>query len=197
MNIYYDKDSHPQFLAGKRIAIIGYGSQGHAHANNLKDSGHDVIVGLRPESRSWDKAKTAGLKVAGTSEAALAADIVMMLVPDEIAPEVYRQEIAPHLRPGQYLAFAHGFSVHFGKIVPPKEVNVKAKPPERTRVTQAEADADDRMRKWKRSLEGRALGLFGEVLSKVVGGYLAIVGMGLGIVMLRHGVRVDPQRTQR
>src|SRR5205807_2374500 len=107
MNIYYDKDSHPQFLAGKRIAIIGYGSQGHAHANNLKDSGHDVIVGLRPESRSWDKAKTAGLKVAGTSEAALAADIVMMLVPDEIAPEVYRQEIAPHLRPGQYLAFAH------------------------------------------------------------------------------------------
>jgi ketol-acid reductoisomerase len=124
MNIYYDKDSNPQFLAGKKIAIIGYGSQGHAHANNLRDAGHDVVVGLRPESPSWAKAKTAGLKVASTSEAASAADIVMMLVPDEIAPEVYRKEIAPHLRPAQYLAFAHGFSIHFGKIVPPKEINV-------------------------------------------------------------------------
>src|SRR5437762_9011899 len=78
MNIYYDKDSHPQFLDGKKIAIIGYGSQGHAHANNLRDSGHDVVVGLRPESSSWAKAKTAGLKVTSTSEAASVADIVMM-----------------------------------------------------------------------------------------------------------------------
>ncbi len=124
MNIYYEKDSHPEFLAGKKIAIIGYGSQGHAHANNLRDAGHDVIVGLRPESPSWVKAKAAGLKAASTSEAASAANIVMMLVPDEVAPEIYRNEIAPHLRSGQYLAFAHGFSIHFGKIVPPKEINV-------------------------------------------------------------------------
>ena len=81
MNIYYDKDSHPQFLDGKKIAIIGYGSQGHAHANNLRDSGHDVVVGLRPESSSWAKAKNAGLKVAITSEAASVADIVMMTLP--------------------------------------------------------------------------------------------------------------------
>src|SRR5947208_1533390 len=124
MNIYYEKDSHAQFLNGKKIAVIGYGSQGHAHANNLRDSGYSVMVGLRPESASWAKAKTAGLNVSSPSEAASVAEIVMMLVPDEIAPEVYRKEIAPHLRPGQYLAFAHGFSIHFGKIIPPKEVNV-------------------------------------------------------------------------
>lgn len=124
MKIYYDKDSHPQFLKGKKIAIIGYGSQGHAHANNLRDSGHEVIVGLRPESASWTKAKTAGLNVTRPAEAAAVADIVMMLVPDETAPEVYRNEIAPNLRAGNYLAFAHGFSIHFGKIIPPQEVNV-------------------------------------------------------------------------
>jgi ketol-acid reductoisomerase len=124
MKIYYDKDSNPQFLAGKKIAIIGYGSQGHAHANNLKDSGHDVVVGLRPGSSSWLKAQNAGLKVANASDAASIADIIMMLVPDETAPDVYRNEIAGNLRPGKYLAFAHGFSVHFGKIVPPKEVSV-------------------------------------------------------------------------
>jgi ketol-acid reductoisomerase len=124
MKIYYDKDSNPQFLAGKKIAIIGYGSQGHAHANNLKDSGHDVVVGLRPGSSSWSKAQNAGLQVANASDAASIADIIMMLVPDETAPDVYRNEIAGNLRPGKYLAFAHGFSVHFGKIVPPKDVSV-------------------------------------------------------------------------
>ena len=124
MKIYYDKDSNPQFLAGKKIAIIGYGSQGHAHANNLKDAGHDVFVGLRPGSPSWSKAQNAGLKVTSTSEAASIADIIMMLVPDETAPDVYRNDIAGKLRCGKYLAFAHGFSVHFGKVVPPKDVNV-------------------------------------------------------------------------
>ena len=124
MNIYYDKDSNPQFLTGKKIAVIGYGSQGHAHAKNLKDSGHDVVVGLRPGSSSWSKAQKAGLKVASASEAASIADIIMMLVPDETAPDVYRNDIAGKLRTGKYLAFAHGFSVHFGKIVPPKDVNV-------------------------------------------------------------------------
>lgn len=124
MNIYYDKDSRPQFLQGKKIAIIGYGSQGFAHANNLKDSGHNVIVGLRPGSQSWCKAQKAGLQVRSTSEAAAAAEVIMMLVPDETAPWVYRDEIASRLEPGKYLAFAHGFSIHFGKIVPPKDVNV-------------------------------------------------------------------------
>jgi ketol-acid reductoisomerase len=124
MQIYYDKDSNPQRLKGKTIAIIGYGSQGHAHANNLKDSGHEVIVGLRPGSASWGKAENAGLQVKSTQEAAAQGDVIMMLVPDEIAPRAYRDEIASHLKPGKYLAFAHGFSIHFGKIVPPREVNV-------------------------------------------------------------------------
>ncbi len=124
MQIYYDNDSQREFLTGKRIAVIGYGSQGFAHSNNLKDSGHDVTVGLRPGSQSWCKAQKAGLKVKSTAEAAAGADLIMMLVPDETAPWVYRDEIAPHLAPGKYLAFAHGFSIHFGKIVPPEDVNV-------------------------------------------------------------------------
>ena len=124
MKIYYDKDANPKFLQGKKIAIIGYGSQGHAHANNLRDSGHQVVVGLRPGSQSWTKATSAGLQVKSTSEAATGADIVMILVPDETAPAVYRNEIAPQLRPGAYLAFAHGFSIHFRKVTPPKDVNV-------------------------------------------------------------------------
>jgi len=124
MNIYYDRDSDPRSLQGKKIAIIGYGSQGYAHSNNLKDSGHNVVVGLRPGSQSWAKAEKAGLQVKSTPDAAAWADVIMMLVPDETAPWVYRDEIAPHLRPGKYLAFAHGFSIHFGKIVPPGDVNV-------------------------------------------------------------------------
>jgi ketol-acid reductoisomerase len=124
MKILYDKDSRPEFLAGKRIAVIGYGSQGHAHAHNLRDSGHNVVVGLRPGSQSWTKAAKAGVEVKSAAEAAKGADVVMILVPDETAPAVYRDEIAGQLRPGSYLAFAHGFGIHFGKIVPPKEVNV-------------------------------------------------------------------------
>ena len=124
MKIYYDKDANPKFLSGKRIAIIGYGSQGHAHANNLRDSGHDVVVGLRPGSQSWSKATNAGLQVKSTSEAATGADIVMVVVPDETAPAAYRDEIAPRLKSGAYLAFAHGFAIHFRKVVPPKDVNV-------------------------------------------------------------------------
>ena len=124
MKIFYDQDCHPQFLAGKKIAIIGYGSQGHAHANNLKDAGHQVTVGLRPDSKSWCKAQKAGLEVKSTAEAAAEADVVMMLVPDETAPAIYRNEIAQGLGPGKYLAFAHGFSIHFRKITPPGNVNV-------------------------------------------------------------------------
>jgi ketol-acid reductoisomerase len=124
MKVYYDRDADLSHLAGKKIAIIGYGSQGYAHANNLRDSGCDVVIGLRPESASRAKAASAGFKVKTAAEAAFDADIVMMLVPDEIAPRVYSQEIAPSLSPNKYLGFAHGFSIHFKKIVPPPYVNV-------------------------------------------------------------------------
>ncbi len=124
MNIYYDKDADPHFLAGKRIAVIGYGSQGFAHSNNLKDSGCDVIVGLRPNSPSCAKAQAAGLEVLPVADAAEQGDIVMMLTPDELTPGIYQREIESHLKPGKYLAVAHGFSIHFKRIVPPAEVNV-------------------------------------------------------------------------
>jgi ketol-acid reductoisomerase len=124
MKVFYDKDADLKNIRGKRIAVIGYGSQGYAHANNLRDSGCDVSVGLRAASPTREKAESAGFKVFGTAEAAFNADVVMMLVPDELAPKIYQQEIAPNLLPGNSLAFAHGFSIHFRKIVPPPEVNV-------------------------------------------------------------------------
>ena len=124
MNVYYDKDADLELLTAKKIAIIGYGSQGHAQANNLKDSGCDVVVGLRDCSPSRTKAEAAGLEVINTADAAMVADVVMMLVPDELAPGIYKNEIAPNLRAGDYLAFAHGFGIHFAKIVPAKDINV-------------------------------------------------------------------------
>ena len=124
MKVFYDKDANEQLIKNKRVAVIGYGSQGHAHANNLKDSGADVIVGLPQSSKSWQKAEAAGLEVMFTSDAVKMADVVMVLVPDELAPTVYKNEIEPFLTAGKYLAFAHGFSVHFKKIVPPADVNV-------------------------------------------------------------------------
>ena len=124
MKIYYDKDADPKALAGKRIAIIGYGSQGFGHSNNLKDSGCDVIVGLRADSPSVAKAQSAGLEVLPVADAAERADIIMLLTPDELTPGIYKREIEPHLRPGKYLAVAHGFSIHFKKIVPPAGVSV-------------------------------------------------------------------------
>jgi ketol-acid reductoisomerase len=124
MNIYYDKDANQDLLRDKQIAVIGYGSQGFAQANNLKDSGCNVTVGLRAESPSWKKAENAGLKVAPVAQAAAEADIVMMLVPDELAPEVYAREVAESLTPGKYLAFSHGFSIHYKFIEPPADANV-------------------------------------------------------------------------
>lgn len=124
MKVYYDKDANEQLIKNKRVAVIGFGSQGHAHANNLKDSGADVIVGLPQNSKSWAKAETAGHEVMFTPDAVKMADVVMVLVPDELAPNVYKNEIEPNLSAGKYLAFAHGFSVHFKKIVPPADVNV-------------------------------------------------------------------------
>ncbi len=124
MKVYYEKDADLGLLKDKTIAIIGYGSQGHAHANNLRDSGFDVVVGLRPDGTSAAKAKAAGFTVLSVAEAAAKAQVVMVLVPDELQADVYRGEIAPGLQEGDYLAFAHGFNIHFGQIVPPSGVNV-------------------------------------------------------------------------
>jgi ketol-acid reductoisomerase len=124
MQTFYDKDIDRRVLTGKMVAVIGYGSQGHAHANNLKESGCKVVVGLREDSPSRAKAEGQGLPVRTAAEATRIADVVMMLVPDELAPRVYRDEIAPNLRAGAALAFAHGFGVHFKKVVPPDNVDV-------------------------------------------------------------------------
>lgn len=124
MNVLREADASLDLLRGKRVAVIGYGSQGHAHANNLRDSGLDVVVGLRRDGSSWAKAEQAGLEVLDTSAAAKAAQVIMMVVPDELAAELYETDIAAGLVPGDYLAFAHGFNIHFKKIVPPAGVNV-------------------------------------------------------------------------
>jgi ketol-acid reductoisomerase len=124
LNIYYDKDADLGRLRDKTVAIIGYGSQGHAHAQNLHASGVSVIVGLRRDSSSWKKAEDAGLAVAEVPEAAKAGDIVMLTLPDELAAGIYRDQIAPNLEPGNCLAVAHGFNIHFQAIQPPEDVNV-------------------------------------------------------------------------
>ncbi|MER3452698.1 MAG: ketol-acid reductoisomerase, partial [Acidimicrobiia bacterium] len=117
--VYYEKDADPGIIAGRRVAIIGYGSQGHAHALNLRDSGVDVRVGLREGSASRPKAEAAGLRVVPIDEAAAEADLVMLLLPDTEQKKVYEAAIAPHLRDGDALFFAHGFNIRFGRIVPP------------------------------------------------------------------------------
>ena len=123
-NMYYDKDANLELLADKRIAVIGFGSQGHAHALNLKDSGCQVAVGLYEGSRSWDEAEGAGLLVMNVAEAASWADIIMILVPEPVQPDLYREAIAPGLKAGDTLMFAHGFNIRFYQIVPPADVDV-------------------------------------------------------------------------
>ena len=124
MKVHHDQDATLDPLKGKKIAIIGYGSQGHAHALNLKDSGMDVRVGLRADSASRPKAENAGLRVVDTAAAAKEADVIMMLTPDEQSSEIYDRDIAPALTKGKYLAWGHGFNIHFKKVVPPADVNV-------------------------------------------------------------------------
>ena len=123
-DIFYDKDADLSKLAGKTVAILGYGSQGHAHALNLKDSGVSVVVGLRPDSSSRAKAEEAGLEVLDIPEAAARGDVVMILLPDEKQGQIWREQIAPGIEPGDLLLFAHGFAIHFGEIEPPEGVDV-------------------------------------------------------------------------
>jgi ketol-acid reductoisomerase len=122
--LYYQKDCNPKALEGKTIAIIGYGSQGHAHALNLKDSGYSVIIGLYEGSKSWAIAEAAGFAVYPSAEAARLADIVMILVNDEKQAALYKEHIAPNLQPGNSLVFSHGFNIHYGQIIPPADVDV-------------------------------------------------------------------------
>ena len=122
--MFYENDTNLGLLQGKKIAVIGFGSQGHAHALNLHESGVDVIVGLYEGSKSWNKAKEAGLEVTTTSEAAKNADIIIILVPDEKQAKLYREEIEPYLEDGNALVFAHGFNIHFKQIIPPSNVDV-------------------------------------------------------------------------
>ncbi|NJK72806.1 MAG: ketol-acid reductoisomerase [Synechococcaceae cyanobacterium SM2_3_60] len=122
--MYYDADANLDLLSGKTIAVIGYGSQGHAHALNLHNSGINVVVGLYKGSRSWEKATNDGLTVKTVADAAAMADMIMILLPDEVQGKIYAEEIAPNLQPGNALLFAHGFNIHFRQIVPPADVDV-------------------------------------------------------------------------
>jgi len=124
MKVYYDKDADLSLIKGKQITIVGYGSQGHAHAQNLRDSGVNVIVALRKTGASWKKAEAAGLKVMEVAAAVKAADVVMMLLPDETIPQVYNDDVAPNMKAGAALAFAHGFNVHYNQVVPRTDIDV-------------------------------------------------------------------------
>ncbi len=122
--LFYDKDADLNRLQGRKIAVLGYGSQGHAHALNLRDSGMDVVVGLYPDSKSWAKAEADGLRVLPVDQAAATADIIMMVIPDTVQARVYKESIEPNLTPGKALMFAHGFNIRFGQIQPPDFVDV-------------------------------------------------------------------------
>ncbi len=124
LNVYYDKDCDLNIIKSKKVAMIGFGSQGHAHAENLRDSGVDVVVGLKEGSNSWKKAEAKGFTVLPVSEAVKGADVVMILLPDEVQKEVYENEIEPNLKEGATIAFGHGFNIHYGRITPRSDINV-------------------------------------------------------------------------
>ena len=124
LNVYYDKDCNLDLIKSKKVAMIGFGSQGHAHAENLRDSGVDVVVGLKEGGSSWKKAEAKGFKVLPVSEAVKDADVVMILLPDEVQKEVYEKEIEPNLKEGATIAFGHGFNIHYGRINPRADINV-------------------------------------------------------------------------
>ena len=124
MKVYYDKDADLSLIKGKQVTIVGYGSQGHAHAQNLRDSGVNVTVALRKGGASWAKAEAAGLKVEEIAAAVKNADVVMILLPDENIPDVYNKDVAPNMKAGAALAFAHGFNVHYNQVVPRADIDV-------------------------------------------------------------------------
>ena len=124
MKVFYDKDCDLSLIKGKTVAILGYGSQGHAHAQNLNDSGVKVVVGLRKGGASWDKVGKAGLTVMEVNDAVKAADVVMILLPDEMIAEVYSNNVAPNIKQGASLAFAHGFNVHYNQVIPREDLDV-------------------------------------------------------------------------
>ncbi len=124
MKVFYDKDADLSLIKGKKVTILGYGSQGHAHANNLTESGVKVTVGLRKDGASWNKAEKAGLKVKEVAEAVKGADVVMVLLPDEQIATVYKKEIEPALKKNATLAFAHGFNIHYGQVTPREDLDV-------------------------------------------------------------------------
>lgn len=124
LNVYYDKDCNIELIKAKKVAMIGFGSQGHAHAENLRDSGVEVIVGLRKDGASWAKAQAKGFKVQTVANASANADIIMILLPDENQAEIYANEIAPNLKSGATIAFGHGFNIHYGRVFPAKNINV-------------------------------------------------------------------------
>ena len=124
LNVYYDKDCNIELIKSKKVAMIGFGSQGHAHAENLRDSGVEVIVGLRQDGSSWKKAEAKGFKVLTVAEATAECDVIMILLPDENQGEIYKNEIAPNLKSGATVAFGHGFNIHYGRITPKKDINV-------------------------------------------------------------------------
>lgn len=123
ITVYYDKDCDLSLIRSKKVAMIGFGSQGHAHAENLRDSGVEVIIGLHPNGKSWAKAEAKGFKVMSVSEATKAADVVMILTPDELQADIFKAEIEPNLKIGSAIAFGHGFNIHYGQIVPPKGID--------------------------------------------------------------------------
>ena len=123
ITVYYDKDCDLSLIRSKKVAMIGFGSQGHAHAENLRDSGVEVIIGLNPNGKSWAKAEAKGFKVMSVSEATKVADVVMILTPDELQADIFKAEIEPNLKSGSAIAFGHGFNIHYGQIVPPKGID--------------------------------------------------------------------------
>ena len=124
LNVFYDKDCNIDLIKSKKVAMIGFGSQGHAHAENLRDSGVEVVVGLRKDGSSWAKAEAKGFKVLTVAEATKECDVIMILLPDENQGEIYANEIAPNLKAGATVAFGHGFNIHYGRITPAKNINV-------------------------------------------------------------------------
>lgn len=179
MNVYYDKDADLSIIKGKTVAIIGYGSQGHAHALNLHESGVKVIVGLRAGSASQEKVEAKGISVLPIDEAVKAADVVMILIPDQHQKRIYDAEIAPNLRAGQALAFGHGFNIHFGQVVPPADVDVfmvaPKSPGHMVRRTYTEGSGTPCLVAVHQNASGKALELALSYASAIGGGRAGII----------------------